>query len=270
VTGEQHSDDASISPMIDTHCHLDDASFDQDRERVLAESREAGVAAWINVGFAPERWDASVQLSRQFPGMSHMLGLHPSHAQEWTDDLCDQLRRLLVCTGARAVGEIGLDFYRENAALDVQRRAFLGQLVVARELGLPVVIHMRDAEREMLTLLAQERDLPRLLFHSFDGSADLTRFTLEHNAAVGVGGLATRQKSVRLREQLLQIPLRAMVLETDAPYLVPARQKARRNTPSHVRTVAAFLAGHLQRPFEEIARETTSNAEAIFGRLLPS
>jgi TatD DNase family protein len=270
VTEEQNTDDASVSSMIDTHCHLDDDSFDDDRESVLDESRAAGVTAWINVGFAPERWAASVQLSQRYAGMSHMLGVHPSHAQEWNDRVRDDLGVLLVDTGARAIGEIGLDFYRDNAPLDVQRRAFVGQLALARELGLPAVIHLRDAESALLDILIQERDLPRLLFHSFDGSARLTRFVLEHDAKVGVGGLATRQKSASLRAQLREIPLRSMVLETDAPYLIPARQKARRNTPSHVRTVAAFLAGHLQRPFAEIARETTTNAEALFGRLLTS
>jgi TatD DNase family protein len=270
VTVSRTEDDTPVLSMIDTHCHLDDDAFDGDLERVLNESRDAGVAAWINVGFAPERWTASMHLSRRYPGMSHMLGVHPSHAQEWNDDVRDRLRTLLVDSRARAVGEIGLDFYRDNAPLAVQRQALVGQLALARELGLPVVIHLRDAEPALLDILTQERDLPPLLFHSFDGSARLTRFVLEHDANVGVGGLATRQKSASLREQLLEIPLRCMVLETDAPYLIPARQKTRRNTPSHVRTVAAFLAGHLQRPLAEIARQSTVNAEAFFGRLLTS
>jgi TatD DNase family protein len=107
-----------------------------------------------------------------------------------------------------------------------------------------------------------------MVFHSFDGSSRLTRFILEHDAVVGVGGLATRQKSEALREQLLSIPLQSMILETDSPYLIPARQKGRRNTPAHVRTVALFLADHLGCSVEEVARETTSTAESLFGSLL--
>jgi TatD DNase family protein len=254
--------------LIDTHCHLDDDSFDHDLEDVLEQSRRAGVRAWINVGFAPERWEASMRLARCHPGMAHMLGVHPSHAQDWSDDIRDRLRALVLDTGARAIGEIGLDFYRDNAPLAIQQRAFVEQLALARELGLPAVIHLRDAETEMVDILAAEHELPRLLFHSFDGTERLTRFILGHDARIGVGGLATRQKSAELRERLRRIPLEAMVLETDSPYLVPARQKVRRNTPSHVRTVAAFLARHLGRPVDEIAHVTTANAEAIFGRLL--
>jgi TatD DNase family protein len=268
VTSESTTDDSLDSSLIDTHCHLDDHAFDHDLERVLDESRQTGVRAWINVGFAPERWEASVQLSRRFAGMAHMLAVHPSHAQEWDATVRDRLRARLLETGARAVGEVGLDFYRDNAPLEVQRRAFIDQLALARELGLPVVIHLRDAEAEMLDILADEPALPPLLFHSFDGSDRLTRFILDHDAMIGVGGLATRQKSSLLREQLRQVPLGAMMLETDSPYLMPARQKGRRNTPSHVRTIAAFLAEHLGCPVSEVARVTTANAEAFFGRLL--
>lgn len=263
------TDSSTLLQMVDTHCHLDDASFDGDLANVLDESRDAGVSAWVIVGFAPERWDAAIDMAREIPGMAHMLGLHPVHAQEWNNDIREQLQEALVRTGARAVGEIGLDFYRDNAPHDIQRLALIEQIEIARELCLPVVFHLRDAEEQMIEVLGHERDLPRMVFHSFDGSARLTRFILEHDAVVGVGGLATRQKSIALREQLLQIPLGAMVLETDAPYLVPAGQKTRRNSPAHVRTVARFLADHLCVSLEDVACETTSTAESLFGRLLP-
>jgi TatD DNase family protein len=256
--------------LIDTHCHLDDASFAGDLADVMEASRGAGVVAWINVGYASDRWDASIELSGRIPGMAHMLGVHPSHAQEWSDSIAECLRHRLVASGARAVGEIGLDFYRDNAPLAIQRRALIDQLAIARDLDLPAVVHLRDAEDELLKILAGEQSLPRLVFHSFDGSQRLTRAVLELDAIVGVGGLATRQKSATLRDQLRHIPLDRIVLETDSPYLVPARQKDRRNTPAHVRTVAAFLASHFGRPIEEIADQTTRNAEHCFGSLLPS
>lgn len=201
--------------------------------------------------------------------MAHMLGVHPGHADEWNDDIREQLVAALRSTGARAVGEVGLDFYRDNAPYTVQHRAFVDQLGIARDLGLPAVIHMRDAEDEMLEILERQADLPKIVFHSFDGSPRLTRFVLEHDAVIGVGGLATRQKSEQLREQLRFIPLSSMILETDSPYLVPARQKARRNTPAHVRTVAGFLADHLDCSIDRIARQTTVTAESLFGSLLP-
>lgn len=255
--------------MIDTHCHLDDDAFSSDLGSVLESSRREGVCAWILIGYAPERWDAAAAMSRGIPGMAHSLGVHPSHAQEWSPEIGDRLRRELVSTGAVAVGEFGLDFYRDNAPYDVQREVVIGQLDIACELELPAIFHMRDAEEEMIEILGGRETLPRMVFHSFDGTERLTRFVLDHDAYVGVGGLATRQKSDALREQLRSIPLSRIVLETDSPYLVPARQNDRRNVPSHVRTVAAFLADFLDVPLDEIAATTTANAENLFGRLTP-
>ena len=259
----------SSSVLIDTHCHLDDSSFSEDLGTVLQESREAGVPSWIIVGFAPSRWESAMQMARDIPGMAQMLGVHPGHAEEWNDGVAERLQRSLSNSGARAVGEIGLDFFRDNAPFDIQRRAFLDQLSIARELSLPVVFHMRDAEDQMLSLLEQQSELPKMVFHSFDGSSRLTKFILDHDAVIGVGGLATRQRSVGLREQLLSIPLQSMILETDSPYLIPARQKTRRNTPAQIRNIASFLADHLDCSITDVAEQTTATAESVFGPLLP-
>lgn len=255
--------------MIDTHCHLDDDAFRTDLDAVLDASRRAGVCAWILIGYAPDRWERAAEMAGGVNGMAHSLGVHPSHAEVWSPEVAGRLREMLVSTGAVAVGEFGLDFYRDNAPLDVQREAMTGQLHIARDLGLPAIFHTRDAEDEMLEILENEPSLPRMVFHSFDGSERLTRFVLDHDAFVGVGGLATRQKSDELRAQLREIPLSRVILETDSPYLVPARQKDRRNVPAHVRTVAAYLADFHEVPMAQLAAVTTKNAENLFGGLLP-
>lgn len=263
------SEATPASPLIDTHCHLDDPSFLEDLDKVLSSSRDAGVVAWIMVGFSPAHWDAAMRMSTEIPGMAHMLGVHPSHAAEWNDDIRRRLADALVASKSRAIGEIGLDFYRDNAPLAVQERALVDQLDLARELDLPVVFHLRDAEPQMLAILERQPSLPRMVFHSFDGTARLTRFILDLNAYVGVGGLATRLKSEAIRAQLRDIPLGSMVLETDSPYLVPARQKVRRNTPANISIIAGFLAELLDCSVDEVARQTTLTSESIFGNLLP-
>lgn len=260
---------SSPAAMIDTHCHLDDDAFAKDLDNVLESSRNAGVRAWLLIGYAPDRWGQVAAMSASISGMSHSFGVHPSHARKWSAEVEQRLWDGLESTGAVAVGEFGLDFFRDNASLEIQRNAMIGQLRVAREIDLPAIFHMRDAEDEMLQILEAETTLPRMVFHSFDGSSRLVDFILAHDAVVGVGGLATRQKSEALRQQLRRIPLGSIILETDSPYLVPARQADRRNVPSHVRTVAEFLADFYDMPFEDIARITTHNAEAMFGRLLP-
>jgi TatD DNase family protein len=269
MNSNETTDETSLHAMIDTHCHLDDEAFAGDLDHVLESSRAADVNAWILIGYAPDRWDTAARMAKDIPGMAHSLGVHPSHAREWNDDIADRLHQQLLATGAVAVGEFGLDFYRDNASLEIQREAVLGQLHIARELDLPAIFHMRDAENEMLDLLEAEAELPRMVFHSFDGSGKLTDFILQHDAWIGVGGLATRQRSVSLRDQLKRFPLASILLETDSPYLVPAKQKDRRNVPAHVRTVAKFLSDFYQCPVEDIARQTTQNAESLFGRLLP-
>lgn len=253
--------------LIDTHCHLDDESFAEDLDQVLAESIRAGVRGWINVGFEPTRWASTVALAKRTPGMSIMLGVHPSSAGAWSVDTRSALRQQIEETGAVAIGEIGLDFFHPAPEPDVQRRAFIEQLDLALECDLPVVIHMRESEAEMLRLLIDRTTLPPLLFHSYDGGPELTDFILATGSFVGVGGLATRQKSDRLRAELQRIPLAQIVLETDAPYLIPARQRGRRNTPAQVRTVASFLANLTANDDETISTTTTRNAFTYFGKL---
>jgi len=253
--------------LIDTHCHLDDESFAEDLDQVLAESVRAGVRGWINVGFEPARWASTIDLAERTPGMSIMLGVHPSSADAWSDQTRSTLRRRIEETGAVAIGEIGLDFFRPVPDPAVQRRAFIEQLDLALECDLPVVIHMRESEAVMLRLLTDRTTLPPLLFHSYDGGPELTDFILVTGSFVGVGGLATRQKSERLRAELQRIPLAQIVLETDAPYLIPARQRGRRNTPAQVRTIASFLANLTENDDETISTTTTRNAFTYFGKL---
>lgn len=253
--------------LIDTHCHLDDNVFADDLDAVLAESRAEGVKAWIQVGFEPERWESSIALANRVPGMALMLGVHPSSAGQWSPAVANDLHALIVQHHAVAVGEIGIDlFWPENPPLHVQVDAFAVQLDLARELDLPAVIHMRNAEQEIIEVLRQREPQP-LLFHSFDAGPDLTDLVLAWDAYVGVGGLATKAKSEAVREQLARIPLDRIVLETDSPYLIPARMRGRRNTPASIRRIAAFL-GTLRATSETtIAAITTQNALNCFTTL---
>lgn len=251
--------------MVDTHCHLDDHQFEGDLDHVLQNSRDANVNRWVLIGYDPDRWDSAVAMAGQHSGMHHTLGVHPSSAHVWSEEIAQRLRQEAQSTAAVGIGEIGLDFYRDNAPLEIQSRAFIAQLDIARELDLPVVIHMRDAEAEMLEILQSMPALPTLIFHSFDGTALLLDFILKSGSYVGIGGLATRQKSDVLRSLLAHVPKDRMLLETDSPYLVPARQKDRRNQPAQVATIATMMAEHLGTTPAELALATTANAERVFG-----
>lgn len=264
---ENQKIEASLLRFVDTHCHLDDDAFANDLDGVLDRAEQAGVRSWINIGFEPEKWQSSIALADRYSGMSFVLGVHPQSAEKWNDATALELERLIGANRPRAIGEIGIDMFRSRDGLGHQIRAFNDQLDLAVQHDLPVVIHMRAAEPEVLDLLGKRSQSPPLLFHSFDGSAKLTRFVMESNSLIGVGGLATRGKSVTIREQLLNIPLERMVLETDSPYLVPARRKGSRNTPEAIPVIARFLADLTGVDLETTAQQTTATAERFFGRL---
>lgn len=262
--------DAAPLRLIDTHTHLDDEAFDSDRDRVLATSTAAGVSAWVNVAYSPERWVTTVKLTQATPGMAHMLGLHPQDAESWSPDISRRLEELLIATEARAIGEIGLDYALHAGDHERQRAVFADQLRLAERLSLPVVIHMRDAERDLIDGLRAIDPTHPVLLHCFDGTRELLTLALERGYLIGVGGLMTRGKSDGLRQLIKEAPMEQLVLETDSPYLVPAKQKDRRNEPANIAMIAGFLARLTNRTPDAVARATTTNAERFFGPLPPA
>ena len=249
---------------IDTHTHLDDPVFRDDLAEVVADGRDHDVAAFINIGYCPARWTSTTALMARFPNNACAIGLHPGHADEWGDETEEHLREAIATAGAAAVGEIGLDFYRDGPDSPRQHEVFAQQIAIAAELGLPAVIHQRSAERELIIAASAAPHLPHLVLHSFDGSARYAGFAREIGATVGVGGLAARSSSVALRDVLATIPIEQIVVETDSPYLVPPGAKGRRNTPASIPLIARRVAPLWGVTVEEFAAITTSNAKRVF------
>jgi len=249
--------------FVETHCHLDDDAFGQDLPAVLDAARSVGIGHFVNIGYEPRSWEHSLELARTFPNLAYALGMHPNSAELWNTETATQLERLLDQARPVAIGETGLDFYRERADHEAQRRAFRDQLTLGRRFGLPVIIHMRGSvEDEIIAILADFPEV-RVILHSFDGSARLRDFLLARGDAIGVGGLMTRGSSADLREVLRTVPLESILLETDSPYLVPKGLKAQRNTPAFIPVIAAALADLLDRSVEDIAQQTTANARRL-------
>lgn len=250
--------------FVDTHTHLDDPAFDRDRGRVIEQARSAGVAAIINVGYAPARWDSTVALAGSNPDIAFTLGLHPGHADEFSDDLMADLERRVLEDRPRAIGEIGLDYSTPVPDRGLQRRVFEAQLELAQASRLPIVIHQRGAATDCAAALSRTAPDQSVILHSFDGSEDLLALGLDRGWVFGVGGLMTRPSSQALRDALRKIRLDQLVLETDAPYLVPAGTKERRNHPTLIPRIAERLADHLNLSLSEVARSTTVSAIHVF------
>ena len=251
--------------MIDTHCHLDGEEFREDLEQVIARAKEAGVEAIGVPGIDLKSCDTVMALCERYPGYCFpMLGLHPEEVKaDWREVLAAIAPTV---AGALAVGEVGLDFYWSRKFEDAQLQAFEEQVRWSVELQLPLMIHCRKAQNEMVTILKRYKDnLPGGVFHCFTGNAIEAQELLQFDRFVlGIGGVLTFKKS-KLPETLAEVvPLDRIVLETDAPYMAPVPMRGQRNEPAFVAHVMRKLAEVYGVSDETVDEVTTANVARIF------
>lgn len=259
-----HGSAARADRLVDTHAHVQEAAFDEDREEVLGRALDA--LAWLVViGDDEAASERAVALTG--PRIHAATGFHPYHAEAVDADAIARLRALASCPGAVAVGEIGLDYSRHaTAPRDAQIRAFTMQLALAAELDKPVVIHNRDAHADMSAILDERHAaLPGGIMHCFAGDPAFVERCVGWGLHISFAGNVTFPKAAELREAARVTPLDRLLVETDSPYLAPQAVRGRRCEPAYVAHTARFLAELLGVPFEEFARRTTRNAHRVFG-----
>ena len=250
------------SRLFDTHAHLDFSQFDRDREELIAELRAQGVAV-VNVGLDLATSRASLELAEKHPHVFAACGFHPHEAKAFSPQAQEALEGLLS-QGAVAVGEIGLDYYRNLSPREAQLSAFRAQLRLARRLDLPVILHYREAGEDFFQVLAEEGPV-RGVWHAFSGDAALARRALALGLHLGIGGPITYRKNEAARQAIKEVPLDRLLIETDAPFLPPEPFRGKRNDPLKVRLVALRLAEVLGLSPEELAEITFENACRLFG-----
>ena len=254
--------------LIDTHAHLDFEQFDNDRDEIVSRASDAGVSYIINPGCDLATSRKAVELSQTYESVSAAVGIHPnSTAEGHPGDFVD-IALLAEQTDAPkivAIGEIGLDFYRDRAPKDIQIRAFRGQLDLARELGLPVIIHFRNVEFEGIDLVGADyfKGLGGV-FHCFGGSPDFAKKVTAMGFYVGFDGPLTYPNSDRT-EVARAVPLEKCLLETDAPFLTPQKHRGQRNEPVYVLEVAEKMAEIKQCSLGDVIEITGRNARSLFG-----
>ncbi|MGY4707324.1 TatD family hydrolase [Candidatus Bipolaricaulota sp. J31] len=249
--------------LFDTHAHLDFPQFDGDRDQLIRELDLQGIYV-INVGVDLATSRASLELARKHGKIFAACGVHPHDAADFTDATLKELAGLLD-RGAVAVGECGLDYYRNLSPREDQRRAFKAQLELAVEKGLPVIVHLRGEAQEDLLQILREVNPGRGVIHAFSAAHGHPRDFLELGFHIGIGGPVTYRKNAALRALLRDIPLERLLVETDSPYLPPEPYRGKRNDPGKVRLVVEAIAGVLRRPPVEIAEITFRNACELFG-----
>ena len=249
--------------VIDSHAHLDSLKFDRDREAAIDRARQAGVVAILNVGGDLASSQAALALAERYDFIYAAVGVHPHDARTVAPAVLDELRALAPHPKVVAIGEIGLDYYRDLSPRPVQRQAFADQLALAAELGLPVVVHSREALDDVLAALRGWEGSGVL--HSYSGGPERLDEVLELGFSIGISGPVTFPKSEPLRAVAAAVPLERLLVETDCPYLTPVPYRGRRNEPAYVRYVAEAVARARGMEADSLARAAAGNARRLFG-----
>jgi TatD DNase family protein len=257
--------------LIDSHAHIDLPNFDKDREQVFARARQGGVRVVVNIGLDLESSRASLEMARQYDDVFSTVGFHPHEASELKDDDLKVLAEMAKDEKVVAVGEIGLDFYRNLSPRKSQEEAFRKQLDLAVELGLPVVVHCRQAHKEVFNILSgwvratlSAGRLRRGVIHCFSGDIELAQRYIEIGFYISLAGSVTYPSAGELVQVAREIPLDRLLLETDAPFLAPQAYRGKRNEPAYIALIAEKVAQVREVPREVVAGAAAKNTISLF------
>ncbi len=254
-----------MTHLFDTHCHLEDERFEEDRERVIENLLSEGVERAVSVGSDLASSRRCICLAEAHPFLYAAAGVHPHEAKDAGEGYLDRLGALLSHPRAVALGEIGLDYYYDLSPRDVQKRVFEEQLDLAYDMNMPVILHIRDAHGDVLDILRAHRGkLTGGIIHCYSGSAESVKEYVGLGFHISFAGPVTFKNAVRLREAAAHVPLDKLLIETDSPYLSPEPKRGQRNQPAHVRFVCEKLAEvHGMKP-QDMAELTWRNAHQVY------
>ena len=258
--------------LIDSHCHLDFPDFAADLDAVVGRARAAGVERMITIGTRVPKAAAVAEIAERYDDVFFTVGTHPHEAAgEGAEDFA-AMRAFAKHPKCVGIGEAGLDYHYDNAPRDLARRVFRGQVKLARELDLPLVIHARDADDDIAAILTDEMGQGRFsaLLHCFTSSRQLAEIALDLGLSISFSGVVTFKKSEGLRAIARDVPHDRILVETDAPYLAPTPHRGRRNEPAFVAATAAVVAEARGLKLEKLAAATRANTHAIFRKLPPA
>ena len=252
--------------IFDTHAHYDDEAFDEDRDEVLTSLRKRGVGTVVNVGASMEGSRRSVSLSEQYEFVYSAVGVHPDEVGELREEDMEWMREQLQKPKVVAVGEIGLDYYWDKEGHDLQKKWFLRQLELAKELKKPVIIHSREAAADTMELLkANYHGVMPMVMHCYSYSMEMAREYRKMGLYLGIGGVLTFKNAKKLKETVLESPMEYLLLETDCPYLAPVPTRGKRNDSGMLKYVVQELAALKGITPEEVIRITEENARRFYG-----
>lgn len=250
--------------IVDTHSHVDMIEG-ITTEEVIQNAHDAGVNKIILPCAYPRDIEKINELTLKYKEFYGLLGVHPSEARDWTDDLYDKIR-VLAAQNKKIVGigEIGLDYYWDKSFNDIQQEVFIKQIRLANELNLPICVHDREAHLDTLNILKEHNHGSKVVMHCFSGSVEFMRECLNAGLYIALGGVVTFKNAIKAKEVAREVPLEKLLLETDAPYLTPVPFRGKENQPSYTRLVAEGIANLRAISVEEVASQSTRNAHEIY------
>lgn len=251
--------------LIDSHVHLDDKRFNRDRDNIINSLKDNGIEMVINIGADLQTSIASVSLAEKYQNVYAVVGVHPHSAKEVDNSTIEILKSFASREKVVAIGEIGLDYHYDNSPRDVQRKWFVEQLKLAKEVNLPVVIHTREAAQETFEILKEAQDgTLRGVLHCYSGSVEMALEYIKLGFYISIAGPVTFNNSRVLKEVVKAVPLDKLLVETDCPYLTPEPNRGKRNEPAYVKYVAGEIADIKGISFEELAKATNDNTKELF------
>ena len=251
--------------LADSHAHLEMNNFDRDRDEVIRRAENAGVDLIITVGTTLDDCRKAVSIANKYKNVYAAIGIHPHEVKDIDETTYETLKKLAKMDKVVAFGEIGLDFFRNLSPRDVQIRRFGEQLELASEIGLPIIIHDRDAHQETLEMLGGWKGKHRGVVHCFSGNYKMAEKCLEMGFFISIPGAITFGKSEKLQDVIRHIPVTDILVETDAPYLTPHPHRGKRNEPAYVIHTARKVAEIKGLSLEELANVTYQNTRNVFG-----
>ncbi|MCR2833811.1 TatD family hydrolase [Parerythrobacter lacustris] len=254
--------------LIDSHCHLEYKGLVEDQLAVLARARAAGVGGFLNISTRESEWGQVVATAEREGDVWASVGIHPHEADAHEDLGRENLLRATGNDRVIAIGETGLDYYYDRSDRQVQRNLFRMHIDVARETGLPVIIHTRDAEADTLQILEEEigKGAFPALIHCFTASAGFGRKVLDLGLTISLSGIVTFKNASELQTVAAEVPAERLLVETDSPFLAPVPHRGKSCEPAFVRNTAEFVAGLRGEPFERLAEQTTGNFFRLFAK----
>jgi len=264
----------STTEIVDTHCHLNFDVFDNDRSKVVQRARESGITRILIPGIDIETSRSALKYAWEFHEVYAAVGLHPNQGLSWTKGTISELRKLAAEKKVVAIGEVGLDYYRDRAPIAMQQRIFEDQLELAAELGLPVIIHNREASDDILEIIKKWHDELAItglkladhpgVMHSYSGNETFANEMISLKFKIGITGPVTFKKSMALQSMVAALPIESILVETDSPYLTPHPFRGMRNEPANVRIVAEKVAELKDKTLNNFANITTAEADKLF------